>query len=843
MLAAALELAAKGLAVLPLHSVTTEGKCTCLSKSCSSIGKHPRTKHGHRDASMAPEQITMWWTTMASASLGVRTGGPVVVLDVDPRNGGDQSLRALVVEHGALPPTWTVQTGGGGEHYYFGVEPELPTRAGLFPGLDLKGAGGFVVAPPSIHASGVRYAWVRGRSPDDVAIADVPEWLLRYARGNGSGNGRPTGNGHTNGRGHGRVNGTDLGLVHAGNGQAAPNGGIRGAPAKEIVVNEGGRNSYLASFTGKLRRQGLDGAELAERVHEENSRRCKPPLSREEVERVVKNISRYPNGPSNGITALLESVGAAALGKDAPAEQREEVVRKLADLAPTLDRVKSALLRDELIKRRFISARVVDAVLRAPNGEAQTALQGQALVLEDVKSWDEAIDGAALLDELAGAIRRHIVMPDHAAHAIALWVVHSHAFESAQMTPRLAILSPEKRCGKTTVLKVLGSLVRRPLPTTNVTAAALYRTIEKYQPTLLVDEADTFLKEREELRGILNSGHDRKGAAVVRCCGDDIEPRRFGVWAAVALAAIGEIHDTLADRSVIIRMKRRTSEESVAPLRRKNVAELEPLPRKCARWAKDHGARLAGLEVEVPRELNDRAADNWEPLLGIADLAGGDWPSRARRAALALSVAPDEDDGSSRAQALLGDVRGIFGRNQGERMTTKDLLKELVGLEGRPWADYGRGKGLSAHQMAAILRRFSIQPRNIRTGTSVVKGYFVVDFAESFARYLGPEKRYSATSAENPPDSDAARAPTAGPVADVENELSEPNSAAVADLSSFLEIPGEDPLLSGDEYAILDRVDDQRSEVVCAAPLNDSETHSEDAYLRSERLGIEEFGS
>jgi putative DNA primase/helicase len=292
-------------------------------------------------------------------------------------------------------------------------------------------------------------------------------------------------------------------------------------------------------------------------------------------------------------------------------------------------------------------------------------------------------------------------------------------------------------------------------------------------------------------------------------------------------------------------MKRRTSEESVAPLRRKNVAELEPLPRKCARWAKDNGARLAGLDVEVPRELNDRAADNWEPLLGIADLVGGDWPSRARRAALALSVTPDDDDRSSRAQALLGDARGIFERRQLDRLTTKELLKELVGLDGRPWADYGRGKGLSAHQMAAILRRFAIQPRNMRVGTSVVKGYVVEDFADAFARYLGPANRYAATSAEKPLDANAAEALTAEPVADPENELSEPNSAAVADLPSFPAMPPEDPLPDGDEYAILDRAPDPRWEVACAPPLDHDETldETEDAYRRRERLGIREFGS
>jgi hypothetical protein len=811
MLAAALELAAKGLAVVPLHSVGDDGKCTCLNKACSSAGKHPRTKHGHRDATTEQEQIAMWWNAKPLANVGVRTGGTLVVLDVDPRNGGDRTLRALLAEHGALPPTWTVQTGGGGEHYYFNVDPELPTRAGLFPGIDLKGGGGFVVAPPSLHASGARYSWVRGRALDDIQIASVPEWLIRHARSNGHGNGR----------------------VHAG-------------AVRQLPVREGGRNSYLASFTGKLRRQGVDGGELVGRVLEENVRRCAPPLSRAEVERVVANISRYPAGAPDGIAALLEATGAAVLGKDAPAAEREAVLRKLAELAPNLDRVKSALLRDELVRRRCLSARVVDTVLRPLTRDAAPAMQGQAVVLAEAKPWEEPVDGALLLDELVGAIRRHIVLPEHAAHAMALWIVHSHALEPAQITPRLAILSPEKRCGKTTVLKVLGRLVRRPLSTTNVTAAALFRTIEKFQPTLLVDEADTFLREREELRGILNTGHDRAGAEVVRCVGDDSEPRRFATWAAVALAAVGEIHDTLADRSVVIRMKRRTADESVAPLRRKHIAALDHLPRKCARWAADNNARLVGMEVEAPPELNDRAADNWEPLLGIADLAGGEWPARARRAALALSVAPDDDDRSSRAQALLADVRGIFERTQSDRLTTKELLRELVGLEGRPWADYARGKGLSAHQLAAILRRFSIQTRNIRVATGVVKGYFVEDFADAFARYLGPEKRYTATLAEIPPDSRAAEGLSAGPVADRKNELSQPNSAVVADLSSFPESLPDDLPLDGGEYAILDPLDDQRSEVGCTPPLNqdpEEPSEAEETYLRQERLGIREFGS
>jgi hypothetical protein len=802
-LAAALELAAMGFAVLPLHSVARGGKCTCLGKACDSAGKHPRTKHGHRDATTARDQIRMWWKTFPRANLGVCTGSGLVVLDVDPRNGGRETLQKLRAEHGELPRTWTVASGGDGGHYYFTVEGDVPTRNNLFPGIDLKGAGGFVVAPPSLHASGKRYAWVRGRAPADLKLAPLPQWLLDAARAS-----RRT----------------------AGKGPA------------EGAVKQGGRNSHLASVAGRLRRQGVDGSDLAARLADENARRCVPPLAPEEVEKIAASISRYPaSASSDGLSQLLESTGLARIDKNSTGADRETAVRKLTELVPKLDSVQRALLRDEVIRRRILAARVVDAALRVVNAtEATAGLQGQALVLAEAKPWEQPVDGADLLDELVAVIRRHIVMLECASDAMALWIVHTHALEPAQMTPRLAILSPEKRCGKTTVLKVLGSLVRRPLSTTNVTAAALFRTIEKFQPTLLVDEADTFLKEREELRGILNSGHDRAGAEVVRCVGDDVEPRRFATFAPVALAAIGEIHDTLSDRSVVLRMKRRTPNESVAPLRRRQVALLADLPRKCARWGADNKATLGRIEVEAPTELNDRAADNWEPLLGIADVVGGEWPERARRAALELSRGPDEDDQSSRAQSLLADVRGLFERADTERVLTRELLKGLNELEGRPWADYSHGKGLSAHQLAAMLRRFSIQSHNIRVGANIVKGYYRDDFTDAFARYLGPQLRYIATSAEPQGVSDADPPLHSPPVADAKNGTSEPNLAAVADLSRF---PG-DPSLDHAEYDILEPADDAVSEssnpfAIDRAVLDRIEA----AYLRAERCAIQEFGS
>jgi hypothetical protein len=794
----ALQLASRGLSVLPLHSMRPDGRCTCLSKRCSSAAKHPRTKHGHQDATSSAEQIVMWWKATPAANVGVRTGAGLVVLDVDPRNGGDRTLKTLLAEHGELPATWTVHTGGGGEHYYFGVEGDVPTRPALFEGIDLKGAGGFVVAPPSLHASGKRYIWAQGRGPRDLELAPAPAWLLAAA--------------------------------------TAPS-----PPKKNVAdlrIREGGRNAHLASFAGRARRKGLQGDDLLRATLEENKRRCEPPLARPEVERIVTSISRYPVG-TNGhdLGSVLDSTGASNLTKQSAASDREHVLRRLSDLAPTLDRVQNAVLRDELVRRRILPARLVDAALRTPNAETSAATQGQAVTLTEPTPWDEPVNGVMLLGELVGAIRRHVVLPESAADAVALWILHTHALNAAQITPRLAILSPEKRCGKTTMLKMLSRLVRRPLPTTNVTAAALFRTIEKFQPTLLVDEADTFLSEREELRGILNTGHDRLGAEVIRCVGDDAEPRRFATWAPVALAAIGKIHDTLSDRSVVIGMKRRTADESVAPLRRKHQAELAPLPRKCARWAADNAAQLTGLEVEGPPELNDRAADNWEALFAIADVAGGEWPARARRAALALSVGPDEEDQSSRAQLLLADIRGLFERTEGDRLTTKELLRELNALEGRPWADYSRGKGISAHQMAANLRRFGIQPRNLRTASNVVKGYMSDDFRDAFARYLGSRAATSANPAEAGASTSTKDPLPAVSVADAENASSEPFWPEVADVAAPERESLTVPSTFDDEYAIL-AADGHQAE-----PAPDGKPDNDDAYELAERRAIQEFES
>jgi putative DNA primase/helicase len=399
--------------------------------------------------------------------------------------------------------------------------------------------------------------------------------------------------------------------------------------------------------------------------------------------------------------------------------------------------------------------------------------------------WPDSVDGASLVFDLESAINAHAVLPDGAAVAMALWIVHTYCLDAAVITPRLAIISPTKRCGKTTVLKLLGALACKPLAAANLTPAVLYRVVEAYSPTILVDEADTFLAEQDELRGVLNAGHDRHSAVVPRCVGDDFEPKVFHVFGAVAIAAIGKLPDTLMDRSVVIEMKRKAPGERLQKLRRRQREALSALPRRCARWAADSVKALSEREPEVPDDLDDRAADNWEPLLAIADQAGGPWPTRARATALFLSGARSDavETGDAGVQ-LLADVCAIFTNTGIDKSTTKALLTALGDLEGRPWAEWNRGRPLTARQLGSLLGRFGIKPGTIRVGDATPKGYLLADLTDAFARYLPDGSATSATastSLDNFVESDPPHPTSGDPFENGRNRL---DFADVADVAA-----------------------------------------------------------
>src|SRR4029077_3535476 len=296
-----------------------------------------------------------------------------------------------------------------------------------------------------------------------------------------------------------------------------------------------------------------------------------------------------------------------------------------------------------------------------------------------------------LLEELERFFCRFIVLPEGASIALTLWTLQAHAHAAFDISPLLVLSSPEKRCGKTTALALLGKVVPKALPASNITPAALFRAVESLAPTLLIDEADSFLREREELRGILNSGHTRSTAFVVRTVGDTHEVCFFSTWAPKVIALIGRLSSTLEDRSIVIPMRRRAPSERVERLRLDRLGEIADIPRRAARWSGDHLEELRRADPETPPGLHDRAADNWRPLLAIADVAAGTWPERARRAAILLSGGEAGEDSSVRVQ-LLTDLRDASQRRGADRLFTDAMLEDLVDREDRPWAEWTANK-------------------------------------------------------------------------------------------------------------------------------------------------------
>ena len=321
-------------------------------------------------------------------------------------------------------------------------------------------------------------------------------------------------------------------------------------------------------------------------------------------------------------------------------------VERLARLPP----LEYGRARKEAAKRLGVSLTFLDAAAKAKRSELgidkDDGLQGHALDLRAPEPWPEPVDGAELLDDITAAIKRYVVMPENAARACALWCLHTYLLDCFLISPRLAIRSATHRCGKTTLLDIISYLVLRTLSSANVTAASLFRVIEACRPTLLIDEADTFLPNSDELRGVINSGH-RKGGTVIRTVGDDYEPRKFSTYAACAIALIGKLPATLHDRSApVIDLKRRLRSEHVECFRLDRTVHLDVLARKAARWAADKAEQIRNTDPELPTGLFNRDGDNWRPLLVIAEVAGGKWPERAREAAALSCALAGVEDGS-----------------------------------------------------------------------------------------------------------------------------------------------------------------------------------------------------
>jgi hypothetical protein len=360
--------------------------------------------------------------------------------------------------------------------------------------------------------------------------------------------------------------------------------------------------------------------------------------------------------------------------------------------------------------------------------------------------------GAELLDDVREFVARFVAFPTSAAlNAVTLWAAHGHLVSVGENSPRLALLSPEPGSGKTRTLEILELLVPQPMFALSASTPATFRSLAKEPRVLLFDEVDAIFgrfgkdDSAEDLRALLNAGH-RRGASIPRCVGPTHDVIDFPVFAAVALAGLGDLPDTLMSRSVIIRMRRRRPSERIEPFRHRlhSPAGFKLRARLFA-WCADVSAEVARVFPEMPDGVTDRSADVWEPLLAIADAAGGHWPDSARGACVEL-VEVGKSREASLGVKLLTDLRTIFTEGNADRMSTDDILGRLHALDESPWADL-RGKPLDARGLARRLGQYEVKPYQLKIGDVKMRGYSVSgsDSAggglyDAFERYLPPSE-------------------------------------------------------------------------------------------------------
>src|SRR3989442_463464 len=307
-----------------------------------------------------------------------------------------------------------------------------------------------------------------------------------------------------------------------------------------------------------------------------------------------------------------------------------------------------------------------------------------------------------------------MVLPTDAAECLAAFTLLTYGVDALDVVPYLAVLSPTLRAGKSRLLGLLRLVVWRPSLTTAATGPALYRKIERVHPTLLLDEAETVRRHGDAadvVRALLQAGYQR-GVQVTRCVGEHFEDHDFDIFGPKVFALIGRLGGALLDRCIVPPLRGKRAGEMVGRLTRRERRELAPraqaLVRRCRRWAADQRAALEQCEPPLPADLDDRAAELWEPLLAIGVLAGGAWPQRLAAAASHLSGNRDDE---SVGTELVADIHAVLSERGVTEIASVALAQALVEREGRPWAEWTKyEKPLTANGLARLLRDFCIAP-------------------------------------------------------------------------------------------------------------------------------------
>lgn len=463
-----------------------------------------------------------------------------------------------------------------------------------------------------------------------------------------------------------------------------------------------------------------------------------------EVTEPSTTVVAAPQAQSVEVTAptSVEEIDAASEqelpAETAPTPVEEDDATAIARLSK-LSTMDYDRVRKEEAAKMGVSVKILDdAVSKARRkGEGD----GNHLPFCVAEPYPEPINPAQLLTDICTYCLKFIVVSMSEAIAITLWITFTWFIGFVQVAPLLLINAPEPSCGKTQAFDFVARLSARAMASANSSMAYLFRSIELWQPTILIDEADTFIKENHEMKGVINAGYLRASAFIGRVVGDNHEPKQFNVWGAKALAGITldrHLPESTMSRGLVINLRRKMAHETVSLIRHEPAANFDLLASKLARFAEDYSEQVEAARPELPDGLNDRSKDNWEPLLAIAGCAGAEWVEQAVAAAIELSKA-SELHHVSISNELLSDIQYIFCSKGIDKISSAELVKELVRDDESVWTTFSRGKEITPRGVAGQLEKYGIQPRTVRLNKhSTPKGYYAADFKDAFARYLPP---------------------------------------------------------------------------------------------------------
>lgn len=423
-------------------------------------------------------------------------------------------------------------------------------------------------------------------------------------------------------------------------------------------------------------------------------------------------------------------------------DQTENEILRLANL----DEIAYEQQRKAVAEALGMRATHLDKFVKAKRKELLEQVNEDEF-FDHVEPWHEAVEGAQLLDSIYDEVNKHIACEKQTAIAVSLWTLFTWCIDGIHIAPIACITAPEKRCGKTQLLSLIGELCYKPLIASNISPSGTFRSIQDWKPTLLLDEADAFLKDNEEMRGVINAGHSRKNAFVIRCVGDDHTPKRFNVFCAKAISGIGHLPETIKDRSIILELRRKLPSEQKQRLRHADPSTWHNIKRKCLRWATDNIEAIKIARPTLPEALNDRAQDNWESLLIIAELCSEAWLEKANFSALAINGI--ENEAPSINEQLLSDIQQIFKVHNDTKIFSVGLLEALTKDDESTWSSWNRGKPISQHQLATRLSHFGIKSKQVRIGHVSKKGFELEQFKDAFNRYL-PKNPFQTETTKQP---------------------------------------------------------------------------------------------